>query len=264
MTKKNETTVKTLAEILAAANEKVDNLNKTEDQELAKTLESEVEGLVQDYNDLSLLTVYCDCKSHELPIMELAKTCTYHKISKTSKAGYEVRDGVVKKVYTYSINESNANLNVLKFIKWLKDRNFKMPADWTMHMSAVKANIIDQWKAFDADEEGYKFHINELKRLLQIMVDDMGFIAGEKGANALKVKSAHVRTILKFANKQTGVQTGETLTSKIWDDLLLSVLNSVAANKAFENVYGGSEIYKDETSSESEAETKTDSTTQNK
>ena len=252
--KKNETTVRTLETIKEEAYAKVDALNKETDAKKSEILEAEIDGLVKEYNDLSMLTAYSSAKAHELPIIELARICTYHKISKRSKGDYEVVDGLVKKVTVFSINESDTNLNVLKFIKWLKDRNFKMPADWQKNMSAAKANIIDQWKAFDACHDEHSFKIKPLKALLQTMVDDLGFIAGEKGNNALVVKSDHVKPILKYANKQTGVQLGSTLDGKVWDTLLLTLLNSLATGKVFENTYGSTEVYNDDDAEEAPAE----------
>jgi hypothetical protein len=68
------------------------------------------------------------------------------------------------------------------------------------------------------------------------------------------VKSAHAKTVLKYSNRKTGVLTGETLTPKIWDDLLLTTLHSVATGAAFENTYGGSAVFKEETTAEETTE----------
>lgn len=252
-----ETTARTLETIMAEANAKVDTLNKEVDMSKRLTLEAEVDKLVKEYNDLSLFTAYATAKGHDLPIIALAKACTYPKIGKKKTPTTEVVEGVLKRVDTFSITESSANLNVLKFIKWLEDRNFKMPKDWILHMSDVKANIIDQWKAFDeaGSDAEYKFNVSELKRLLQVMVDDMGFIAGEKGKNALIAKTEHAKPMLKYANRQTGVLSGDTLTPKIWDDLLLTLLHGISTGKAFENTYGMTAVFKEEAPATAEATT---------
>ena len=257
-----EITGRTLETIMAEANAKVDTLNKELDMSKRFTLEAEVDKLVKDYNELSLFTAYGNAKAQDLPIIALAKACTYPKIGKKKTSSTEVVEGVIKRVDTFSITESSANLNVLKFIKWLEDRNFKMPKDWLAHMSDAKANIIDQWQAFDKSGDEHKFKIGELKRLLQTMVNDMGFIKGENGNNALIVKGEHAKTMLKYSNRQTGVQSGDTLTPKIWDDLLLTLLNGVATGKAFENTYGGTAVFKEETAeAEASTEQATDETT---
>lgn len=250
---KNEVTGRTLETIMAEANNKVDALNKEKDLEKRLTLEAEVDKLCKDYNDLSLLTAYATARAEKLPIMALAKACTYATISKKKSLGDEVVDGVAKKVDVYSLTERESSLNILKFIKWLEDRNFKMPKGWQANMSAVKADIIDQWQAFDKSGDEHKFKIGQLKRLMQTMVNDMGFIEGEKGNNALVVKGEHAKTVLKFSNRQTGVQSGDTLTPKIWDTLLMTVLNGIATGAAFENTYGGSAVFKEETEATEEA-----------
>lgn len=248
--KKNETTVRTLEVIFAEVDAKVNDLNK--EQELSKriTMESEVDGLIKEYNELSLLTVYAAAKAEALPIIALAKACTYATVSKKKTPTTELVDGVAKRVETFSVLKKDSALNILKFIKWLEERNFKMPEGWRTNMSAVKADVIDQWQAFEKSGDEHTFKIGQLKRLLQTMVNDMGFIPGEKGNNALIVKGAHAKTVLKYSNRKTGVLSGETMTPKIWDELLMTVLHSVATGGAFENTYGGTAVFKEETTAE--------------
>lgn len=255
--KNNEVKGRTLEVIIAEANSKVEELNKEKDTEKRLTLEAEVDKLAKEYNELSLLTAYATAKAEKLPIMALAKACTYATISKKKTPGDVLVEGVLKKTDIFSISEKDTSLNILKYIKWLEDRNFKMPKGWIGRMSAVKADIIDQWQAFDKAGDEHAFKIGQLKRLLQAMVNDMGFIEGEQGNNALVVKGAHAKTMLKFANRKTGVQAGETLTPKIWDELLMSVLNSIASGAAFENTYGGSAVFKEETVAEDAPEATT-------
>ena len=249
--KKNEViTGRTLEIIAAEADAKVNALNAEQELEKRITMESEVDGLVKEYNELSLLTAYATAKAEELPVIALAKACTYPTISKKKTPSIDLVDGKAKRVETFSIQTKDTNVNILKFIKWLEDRNFKMPAGWITRMSAVKADIIDQWQAFDKAGDKATFKIGQLKRLLQAMVNDMGFIAGDKGNNALVVKSAHAKTVLKYSNRKTGVLSGETMTPKIWDELLLTTLHSVATGAAFENTYGGSAVFKEETTAD--------------
>lgn len=255
--KNNETatnTGRTLEVILAEANAKVEALNDANTMDERLTLEAELDKLTKEYEKLSLLTAYATAKAEPQPIMALAKVCTYGTIAKKKTPSEKLVGGVAKKVDVYSIQERDSKLNILKFIKWLEERNFKMPKGWQTRMSAVKADIIDQWQAFDKSGEEHTFKITQLKRLLQAMVNDMGFIPGEKGGNTLVAKSAHARTMLKYANRQTGVQKGETLTPKIWDDLLMTVLNSIAAEALFENTYGGTAVFKDTTTGADTAE----------
>ena len=237
---------RTLEIIKTEANAKVDEMNKTKDLTARLALDVEIDKLVKEYDKLALLSVYATAKAADLPIMALAKACTYSTIRKVKTPGEEVVDGVVKPVDVYSLSDKESNLNILKFIKWLEERNYKMPSGWIARMSAVKANIIDQWQAFDKAQDEHIFRIGQLKRLLQDMVDDMGMMKTEQGNNALRATSAHARTMLKYANKKTGVQTGETLTPKIWDELLMSVLNSIASGAAFENTYGGTAVFEKE------------------
>lgn len=248
-----ETKGRTLEIIKAEANAKVDEMNKTKELSARLTLDVEIDKLVKEYDKLALLTVYASAKAEDLPIIALAKVCTYSTIRKVKTPGEEVVDGVVKPVDVYSLSDKVTVLNILKFIKWLEERNYKMPTGWQSRMSAVKANIIDQWQAFDKAQDEHIFRIGQLKRLVQDMVDDMGMMKTEQGNNALRATSAHARTLLKYANRKTGVQTGDTLTPKIWDELLMTVLNSIASGAAFENTYGGTAVFEKETATAEDA-----------
>lgn len=263
---KNNTNIKgrTLEVIMADADAKVEALNKEQDYGKRVTLEAELDGLLKEYNELSLLTAYATAKAEKQPIMALAKACTYAAISKKKTPGtLELVDGVAKKVDIFSVQKKDSSLNILKFIKWLEDRNFKMPDGWRTRMSAVKANIIDQWQNFDKSEgDEHSFNFKQLKRLTQAMVDDMGYIEGEKGNNALIVKKDNIKPMLKFANRKTGVQAGETLTPKIWDDMLMTLLNGLATGTAFENTYGGSAVFKEETVAQTEEAPEASATTE--
>lgn len=260
--KNNEVKGRTLEVILAEANAKVEELNKERDVEKRLTLEAEVEKLVKEYNELSLLTAYAAAKAEPLPIMALAKACTYSTISKKKTPGDVLVDGVSKKVDIFSIPEKDTNLNILKYIKWLEDRNFKLPKGWIGRMSAVKAEIIDQWQAFDKSGDEHSFNKKQMRRLTQAMVNDMGFIEGEKGGNALVVKNEHINPMIKYANKKTGVQSGKTLDSKTWDDLLMTLLNGLATGTAFENTYGGTAVFKEEPAPAEETAEASEATTQ--
>lgn len=244
--KNNEVKGRTLEVIMAEANAKVEELNKERDVEKRITLEAELDKLAKEYNELSLLTAYASAKAEKLPIMALAKACTYATISKKKTPGDVLVDGAVKKTDIFSLNEKDTVLNILKFIKWLEDRNFKMPKGWISRMSAVKAEIIDQWQAFDKSGDEHSFNKKQMRRLTQAMVNDMAFIEGEKGGNALVVKNEHINPMIKFANKKTGVQSGKTLDSKTWDDMLMTLLNGLATGAVFENSYGSSAVFKEE------------------
>lgn len=247
-------TGRTLEVILAEANAKVEALNNEQSLDKRLTMEAELDAMTKEYDKLSLLTVYAAAKAETHPIMALAKVCTYTTISKKKTPGEKLVDGVAKKVDVYSVQEKDSSLNILKFIKWLEERNFKMPKGWQSRMSAVKADIIDQWQAFDKAGTEHTFKITQLKRLLQAMVNDMGFIPGKNGNNTLVAKSEHARTMLKYANRKTGVLKGETLTPKIWDELLMSVLHSIATNAVFENAYGGTAVFKEDTTADNKEE----------
>lgn len=251
--KNSEVKGRTLEIIMAEADAKVDALNKEQDLSKRISLESEVDGLIKEYNELSMLTAYATAKAEPLPIIALAKVCTCANIAKKKTPSIELVEGVAKRVEVLSIQKKDSALNILKFIKWLEERNFKMPDGWRANMSAVKADVIDQWQAFEKSGDEHTFKIGQLKRLLQTMVNDMGFIAGEKGNNALVVKGAHAKTVLKYASRKTGVMSGETMTPKIWDDLLMTVLHSVATGGAFENTYGGASVSKDDAPAEDSA-----------
>lgn len=260
--KNNEVKGRTLEVIMAEANAKVEELNKERDVEKRITLEAELDKLTKEHNELSLLTAYATAKAEALPIIALAKACTYATISKKKTPGDVLVDGAIKKMDIFSISEKDTNLNILKFIKWLEDRNFKMPKGWITNMSAVKAEIIDQWQAFDKSGDEHSFNKKQMRRLTQTMVNDMGFIEGEKGGNALVVKNEHINPMIKFANKKTGVQSGKTLDTKTWDDMLLTLLNGLATGAVFENSYGSSAVFKEEiiTTEEAPAEQNAEST----
>lgn len=238
---------RTLEVIVSDINTKVDALNAEKEMAKRITIEAEVDGLIKEYNDLSLLTAYATCKAEAMPIMALAKMCKYSTVSKKKTPSIELVDGASKRVEVFAVTKKDTVLNVLKFIKWLEERNFKMPEGWIGRMSAVKAEVIDQWKAFD-DSQGdeHVFNKKKLRRLVQAMVNDMGFIPGEKGGNALVVKNEHINTLIKYANEKTGVQSGKTLSAKNWDGHLMTILNGLATGAVFENSYGSASVYKDD------------------
>lgn len=261
MENKETAIIRTLEVIEAEANAKADALNKEQDISARVAIEAELDKLVKEYNEQSVYTAYATAKAEELPIMALAKVYTCVNISKKKTPSIDLIEGVCKRVETFSVQKKDAPLNILKFIKWLEDRNFKMPEGWISRMSAVKSNIITQWQAFDKSRNNPDFKITQLKTLLQAMVDDMGFIAGKNGNNALVAKSIHAKTILKYANTMTGVLSGITLTPKVWDQLLMSTLHSIATDKAFENTYGAVTVYKEE-APEAEDKPEAESTTE--
>ena len=251
---------RTLETILTDINTKVDALNDEKEVGKRITMEAEVDGFIKEYNELSLLTAYAACKAEALPIMALAKMCKYTTVSKKKSPSNELVDGVSKRVEVFSVNKKSTDLNVLKFIKWLEERNFKMPEGWIGRMSAVKAEVIDQWKAFDASQDEHVFNKKKLRRLTQAMVNDMGFIAGEKGGNALVVKNEHINSLIKYANEKTGVQSGKTLSAKNWDGHLMTILNGLATGAVFENSYGSAAVYKDDAVASTEEDAEADTT----
>lgn len=252
---------RTLEVILADIDAKVNTLNAEKEMGKRITLESEVDGLLKEYNDLSLLTAYATCKAEALPIMALAKMCKYTTLGKKKTPTNELQeDGTSKRVEVFAVTKKDTTLNVLKFIKWLEERNFKMPEGWIGRMSAVKAEVIDQWKAFDKSQDEHVFNKKRLRKLTQAMVNDMGFIPGEKGGNALVVKNEHINPMIKYANEKTGVQSGKTLSAKNWDGHLMTILNSLATGAVFEDSYGSAAVYKDDAVASTEDGTEAEAT----
>ena len=258
----NTTKKITLAGILTEVNGIVDKLNENNVTEAERMeLEKSYKDLCKSYAETSLLTAYAHARKHAQPIIELARLETYPTIKVTMKPDVEVKDGEKIVVRVYSVDTSTATHNILAFIKWLQARNVKMPVDWIPHMSAVKANILDQWKAYDeAKGDTAVFDFKSLKTILQPMVDDMGFIKGKKGGNALVATKEHAQTLLKFANELTGTTSGTTLSPKNWDKLLMSLLHSLATSKAFQNEYGSTAIYKEAKDEPTEDEKSKDET----
>lgn len=254
---------RTMSVVLAELNESVDRYNDTTDAMERVQLAVEHKNLVQEYNQLSLLSAYAGFMAEEVPVLALARAYYYNTVSTKDNVHNEVVDGVQTSTVTRSVNEGNKKLDVAKFIEWTAERNKSVAAqkDWKSKVAAARNSIETEWKKFFAAKGDSKaMSIGKAKKALQAMFDSIVFIPSETGKNAIIADGDIAKWVLGFANdrkdsKADGVVTitGNVLPAAKWNTLLLDILHKAVTGKTYDIVYGEPE--EDATPADADAET---------
>ena len=116
---------RTMATVLAELNDSVDKYNLESDANAKVALAMKHRELVQEYNELSLLSAYSDFMRADVPVVALAKAYYYDTISVKDNAHNEV-DPITKAMKsstTRSVEDGKKKLDVAKFIDWTAERN---------------------------------------------------------------------------------------------------------------------------------------------
>lgn len=204
MAKKNE--VRTLSVILNEANVKAAEYNNLREGDPARAdLDVAVNNLVKEYNELSLLTVYAKCMATELPIKTFAETYSWNRLSRTIKPTPVVLpDGSKLKEGKMSLNDSDAVLELSKFIKWAADSNHQIThsKDWEEKVREANKAIKAEWKKFFASNgDTHSMSKRKLKAAMQNMFDALIFIPTAKGENSVVANAAVANLVFGGANK---------------------------------------------------------------
>ena len=243
---------RTMATVLAELNESVDKYNLESDANVKVALAMKHRELVQEYNELSLLSAYSEFMKADVPVVALAKAYYYDTISVKDNAHNEVDPitKAMKSTTTRSVNEGKKKLDVAKFIDWTAERNKSIAADksWRAAVNTARVSIENEWKRFfasKADEK--KISIGAVKRATQKAFDAIVFIPCEnsKDKNAIIANGDVAKMLIAFANKlqDNFVDgkvnfTGTILHPTTWNGLLLTALHMAVENKTYDLVYG--------------------------
>ena len=245
MSKKVET--RTMANVLAELNASVDAYNAATDAERAE-LTLTHKKLVQEFNELSLLSAYAGFMREDNPLVALAKTYYYDTVSVKDAVHNEVIDGVMTSNVTRSVKDGKKKFDVVKFIEWTEEHNRSVAAarDWKAKVLVARNSIETEWKKFFSGKgETAKLSVGKTKKVLQEMFDALVFIAGETGKNAFIADGKIARFMIGFANsrKDSAVDgnvtiTGNVLPRSTWQALLLDIMHMAATGKTYEVIYG--------------------------
>lgn len=247
--KENE--IRTMKTVLAELNSSVDKYNTATDAIERIQLATAQKKLVEDYNQLSMLSAYATFMAADIPLVELAKLYYYATISVKDTVHNEVVDGVMTSTITRSVNYGNKKLDVIKFIEWTAERNKCVAADisWKSAIGAARNSIENEWKKFFASKgDSHSMSIGKTKKALQAMFDALVFVPCEndKTKNAIIANGDIAKWVLGFANTRKDMKTddgaisitGTVLSKQAWNTLCLDILHKAVTGKTFEIIYG--------------------------
>lgn len=241
---------RTMSVVLEELNNSVDKYNLATDAAERNQLALEHKNLVQEYNELSLLSAYAGFMSAEVPIVALAKAYYYGTVSVKDKVHNEVVDGVAKSSVTRSVVDGDKKLDLAKFIEWTEERNKSVAAtkDWRTKVGAARSSIENEWKKFFASKADKKdISIGKVKKATQDAFDALVFIPCEndKTKNAIIANGDVAKALIAFANSRKDAKvdgkitiTGNILPHNTWNVLLLDALHNVVEDKKYDLVYG--------------------------
>ena len=247
---------KTMAEIRAELSESVDKYNLSQNADERVELAMLHKDMVQAYNELSLLSAYGKCLAAEHPVVALAKTYYYDTISiKDTPHNAEV-NGVMRSSITRSISDSNAKLNLTKFITWTAECNKNVAADkkWAEVVESSRKVAETEWKKYFVSKgDTHSFSTKKVKEAIQRMFDAVVFINSESGKNAVIATGDIAKWVIANANerKDSKVDTGVNLKTVVlskarWSVLQMDALHMAVEGKSFDIVYGEEEPDADE------------------
>ena len=241
---------RTMAVVLEELNNSVDKYNLSNDGAERNQLALEHKNLVQEYNELSLLSAYAEFMNAEVPLVALAKAYYYAVISVKDKVHNEVVNGVAKSSVTRSVADGDKKLDIAKFIEWTEERNKSVAAskDWKVKVGSARSSIENEWKRFFASNADKKdISIGKVKKATQAAFDALVFIPCEnnKDKNAIIANGDVAKALIAFANSRKDSRVdgkvnikGEILSRNMWNVLLLDALHNVVEGKKYEITYG--------------------------
>lgn len=263
MAKKNQNTGRTMDVVLEEIKVNIDKFNLSTKSEERNALTVALDGLIKEYNEMSLLTAYASFMEAETPMLAFAKAYTYPTVAKKDTKHREVKNGLLVETVTRLLDtEKVGYLNIKAFLNWTAERGAKVAAseDWLEKMGAARDAIISQKEAEYTGKE--RLSNSKLKEALQGMIDALLMIPGEKGGNALVVtgKNAAVARDLCLQGSKDYLSI-YVAAKKNWEKSAMALLHLTVEGKDFGIIYGDAEEPDteadeevDETSSEAPAE----------
>lgn len=244
--------------------EAVDKYNLSSDADERAELTDTMKGLVDEWNELSLLTAYSSFLDDAQPLVAFGKAYTYATISTKDHPHKEVVGGVKRTVHTLSVEDGVRQLSVTKFLNWAQESNKTLAADklWIEKWGGAREEVNKQWKrVFASKGENTELKIGQMKRKLQALFDALVFIeaAGGSGKNALFATGNMAKYALALSNVRkvdlkNKTQKVQNMSTQLWEQIGMDIWHQVCANKTYEVVIG------DEKPEEEAAEDKSNGT----
>lgn len=239
---------RTLDIIRKELTEAVDKYNLSVNADERADLEVTMKGLVDEWNELSLLTAYSSFLDDAQPLVAFGKAYTYATISTKDNKHKEVVNGVKRSVSTRSVEDGFRQMSVTKFLNWAKESNKILAADklWVEKWGAAREEVNKQWKRIFASKgESSDLKIGQMKRTLQALFDALVFIEaqGGSGKNALVATGDMAKYALGVSNVRKvdlkeKTQKVQNMSTQLWEQVGMDIWHQVCANKTYEVVIG--------------------------
>ncbi len=226
----------------------VDKYNLSSDADERADLTDEMKNLVDEWNELSLLTAYASFLDEEQPLIAFGKAYTYATIGTKDHPHREVVNGVKRVVHTLSVEDGVRQLSLTKFLGWAQESNKTLAVDklWTEKWGAAREEVNKQWKRIFASKgETSELKIGQMKRKLQELFDALVFIeaAGGSKKNALVADGDMAKYALGVSNqrkvdlkaKKLKVQN---MSTQMWEQIGMDIWHMVCDAKTYEVVIG--------------------------
>lgn len=231
--------------------EAVDKYNLSVNADERADLEVSMKALVDEWNELSLLTAYSTFLDDAQPLVAFGKAYTYATIGTKDHKHKEVLNGVKRSVSTRSVEDGFRQLSVTKFMNWAKESNKELAADklWVEKWGAAREEVNKQWKRIFASKgENSELKIGQMKRALQNLFDALVFIeaAGGSKKNALVATGDMAKYALSLSNVRKvnladKTQKVQNMSTNLWEQIGMDIWHQVCANKTYEVVIGDEE-----------------------
>lgn len=231
---------KTMEAVLTELNAKVDAYNLSNDTSERIKLTAEAKELVNQYNELSLLTTYAKCLDAKMPIKAFVETYAYSTVSTKDTPHKEPQaDGSMLNVITRSVVSKERMLNLVKFLEWAAEANKQIAyaKDWRTKMGDANRAIKTEWKKYLASEgDAHSISTGKMKKALQGMFDALIFIPTEKGENSVIATGKIAKHAFTFANKlnpsvDKDASDGAILPPSNWSTIQMQILRTALTGK---------------------------------
>ena len=242
---------RTLDTIRTELNAAVDSYNLSTSADERAELEVSMKNLVDEWNELSLLTAYSTFLDDKQPLIAFGTAYTYATISTKDSKHKEVVEGVKRSISTRSVEDGFRQLSITKFLNWAKEKNRNLAADkvWVTKFGAAREEVNKQWKRiFNTKADNSELKIGQMKRSLQAMFDALVFIAadGGSGKNALIATGDMAKYALGVSNVRkvdlkTKTHKVQNMSSQLWEQVAMDIWHMVCTKKTYTVVIGDEE-----------------------
>ena len=226
----------------------VDMYNLSTDADERAELTDTMKKLVDEWNELSLLTTYSSFLDDKQPLIAFGKAYTYATINTKDHPHKEVIDGVKRTVHTLSVEDGVRQLSITKFLSWAHESNKDLAADklWIEKWGAAREEVNKQWeRIFASKDESSELKIGQMKKKLQALFDALVFIeaAGGSKKNALVADNDMAKYALGVSNQRkadlkTKKLKVQNMSTQLWEQIGMDIWYMVCDAKSYEVVIG--------------------------